>query len=238
MSRLAPATPMLTDRVIVWFADRQRLCIGRFRRPEAGPRMILAVIASTSSDPERRRTRPRRSDRSCPEPPTHARSRAANTSRYQSPAGWPRQSLIAFSRSRSRYKTATGPGASCRESDPKVGDQRSPIVQTGQIVMLGEMAKPFFADDAGLELCEHGSRPSRVCVPRFRLPLPATALDEASTSRGQPPRDQRGGGHLGRRGGRLFRDPTLVSPVNIVCRVLPPPPPPCWITTGFLPSAQ
>ena len=41
-----------------------------------------------------------------------------------------------------------------RESVGKVGEQRSTIEQTGQVVVLSEMAKPLLGRDAGLELCE------------------------------------------------------------------------------------
>ena len=111
-----------------------------------------------------------------------------------------------------------GSGASRRESFGKVRNKRSTIVQTGQIVMLSQVAKPFFGDDAGLELCEHRrDRPER--VHQLWRPLPATEFDEAEQSRGHPPRNQRCGGNRGRRDGAAFRDPTLVSPVSIVCRV-------------------
>lgn len=89
-----------------------------------------------------------------------------------------------------------GDGAGLLAGEPvrKVGEQRSPIWQTGQIVVLSEMAKPLFGRNAGLELCEQGCD-CLECVYRFRLPLPAAALDEAEDTGGQRPRDQRGGGH-------------------------------------------
>ena len=36
----------------------------------------------------------------------------------------------------------------------QVGEQRSTVAQTGEIVMLGEMPKPLFGRDAGPELSE------------------------------------------------------------------------------------
>lgn len=78
-----------------------------------------------------------------------------------------------------------GSGASRRESFGKLRNNRSTIVQTGQIVMLSLVAKPFFGGDAGLELCKQsGDRAERVHL--FLLPLPATKVNEAKDTGGHP----------------------------------------------------
>ena len=47
-----------------------------------------------------------------------------------------------------------GSRASRRESFGKLRNNRSTIVQTGQIVMLSQVSKLFFGGDADLELCK------------------------------------------------------------------------------------
>ena len=78
-----------------------------------------------------------------------------------------------------------GSGASRRESGGKVRNNRSTIVQTGQFVMLSQVAKLFFGGDAGLEPCkQRGDRPERVHL-AWR-PLPATEFNEAKQAGGHP----------------------------------------------------
>ena len=111
-----------------------------------------------------------------------------------------------------------GSGASRRESVGKVRNKRSTIVQTGQIVMLGQVAKPFFGGDADLEPCKHGrDRPERVIC--FGFHFVPREFDEAEYARSSAPSKPavRRRPRATRRGGVPRSDP--VRPVDIVRRV-------------------
>src|SRR6516165_10375050 len=76
-----------------------------------------------------------------------------------------------------------GSGVSRGESAGKALKKRPAIVQTGQFVMLSQVAKLFFGGDAGLKLCkQRGDLPERVHL--GLLPLPATKVSEAEHTGG------------------------------------------------------
>ena len=108
-------------------------------------------------------------------------------------------------------------GLSRCESVGKVRNKRSTIAQTGQIVMIGQIAKLLFSGGAGLDPRKH----ARDCLERtnhFRLPLPlpATEFDDAQRPGCHLPCNQWCDSQRGRRGVGAFRDPMLVSALHLI----------------------
>ena len=58
--------------------------------------------------------------------------------------------MIAFIRSRSKNNAETGPWLSCSKSGVEVRQERSAIVQPGQIIVFGEEPKLLFGLDTRL----------------------------------------------------------------------------------------
>ena len=105
-----------------------------------------------------------------------------------------------------------GTGLTCGESFGEVRDQRATVVQTGQIVVLGEVAKLFFGLDTGLELRKQGCD-GLDGVELVGPPLLATKFHAGQLAGGDAPGDQwrRGCRRRGDLGG-------VVSPTVPACR--------------------
>ena len=91
-----------------------------------------------------------------------------------------------------------GPRLARGESRVEVRQQRAAIVQSGQVVVFGKVAKLLFGAHARLHLREQ--RSDRLeCVEFLGQPVPVAELDEAQHSGGDVAGHQR---HAGHRGGR------------------------------------
>ena len=183
------ATPMLTVRAMVWSPMVSRsYTVFRIRSAKSSAAWVVIGWSgtTTNSSPPSRATMARL--------PAQAAQAVGESADVPVAGGVAERIVDRFQTVEIDVKHRDRAGLSRREPIRKVGKQRSTVAQPGQIVMVGEMAKPLFGRDAGLELSEQG-RDGLEGVLRLRLPPTAATLDEPKHAGGHRAGDQRGGDH-------------------------------------------
>ena len=90
--------------------------------------------------------------------------------------------MTVFSRSRSKYRTETGPGLAGFEPFFEMVEQRPAIVQAREVVVVGQIPKALLGLHPRLHLGEEG-RDRLQGVELGGVPLPIADLDEPENAR-------------------------------------------------------